>query len=166
MKINLLWISEEDENGVSGDTQELAPPEMDVEKVIEYPGFTTEVPPGYIEVSFLKLGECWMKLSISSIAIYSVVHITWDGSIPMSPLKTWPALAFGCALFSCQFTCAIPLITADSMVWLKTVWILIRWLHQKLADLDLQCIQNRIYQCLEGKEFSKRYWHSVLIRSN
>ena len=26
----------------------------------------------------------------------------------------------------------------------KTVWILIRWLRQKPADLDLQCFQKRI----------------------
>ena len=46
---NLSYISEEVED--AGEMKEVAPPELDVEKVIEYPGFTTEVPPGYIDVS-------------------------------------------------------------------------------------------------------------------
>ena len=48
-------------------------------------------------------------------------------------------------LFSIQFSCTILLITVASMVSFKTTWILIRWLRQEPANLDLQCFHNRIY---------------------
>ena len=35
-----------------GELLEVAPPDVDVSKVIEYPGFTTEPPMGCIDVSF------------------------------------------------------------------------------------------------------------------
>ena len=38
----------------------------------------------------------------------------------------------------------------------KTVWILIRWLHQKPADLDPQCFQKRINLGLSGQELTKK----------
>ena len=37
----------------NGETLEVAPLDVDVSKVIEYPGFTTEPPLGSIDVSFL-----------------------------------------------------------------------------------------------------------------
>ena len=45
-------------------------------------------------------------------------------------------------LFTSQFSCTIPLrmLTVDSVVWLKTLLILIRWLLQKPSDLDLQIL--------------------------
>ena len=44
------------------------------------------------------------------------------------------------------------------MVWLKKVWILISWLHQKPADLDLHFFYKN------GMAFWKIYAHSSLIR--
>ena len=40
-------------------------------------------------------------------------------------------------------TCSFPVSMYFQSEW-KTVWILIIWLHQKPADLDLQCFQKRI----------------------
>ena len=47
----------------------------------------------------------------------------------------------------------------DSEASCKTVQILIRWLHQKPADLDLHCFQNRIYPgtAEQGLSFSCFY---------
>ena len=47
----------------------------------------------------------------------------------------------------------------------KTVWILIRWLHQKSADLDLQCFLNRIKlgSALQGLSFSVSLTHCMLF---
>ena len=47
-----IFPEEGDEESENGQTQEIAPPEMDVSKVIEYPGFTIEPPLGCIDVSF------------------------------------------------------------------------------------------------------------------
>ena len=44
-------------------------------------------------------------------------------------------------LLNCSFSVRMYFISDSE--W-KTVWILIRWLHQKPADLDLQCFQKRI----------------------
>ena len=41
-------------------------------------------------------------------------------------------------------TCSPPVISMHFKLKYKTVWILIRWLLQKPADLDLQCFQKRI----------------------
>ena len=41
-------------------------------------------------------------------------------------------------------TCSIPDISMYFLSEMKTVWILIRWLHQKPSDLDLHCFQNKI----------------------
>ena len=38
----------------------------------------------------------------------------------------------------------------------KTVWILISWLHEKPADLELQCFQKRIHQGPAGQGFSQQ----------
>ena len=35
---------------------------------------------------------------------------------------------------------------------MKTVWILISWLHQKPADLDLQCFQKQMNLGSAGQE--------------
>ena len=40
--------------------------------------------------------------------------------------------------------CCIPFISLYLQSEWKTLWILIRWLSQKLADVDPQCFQNRI----------------------
>ena len=48
----------------------------------------------------------------------------------------------------------------------KTVWILIRWLHEKPADLDLQYFQNRINLGSAGQGSSMYFqseWKTVLI---
>ena len=41
----------------------------------------------------------------------------------------------------------------------EKVWILISWLHQKPADLDLHCFQKSI-------KFLKKFIHSALIEWN
>ena len=38
----------------------------------------------------------------------------------------------------------------NSKEGIENMWILIRWLNQKQADLDLQCFQNRIYPASAG----------------
>ena len=43
-----------------------------------------------------------------------------------------------------SFNCSIPVINMSLQAEWKTVWILIRWLHEKPADLNLQCFQKRI----------------------
>ena len=46
-------------------------------------------------------------------------------------------------------------------MWMKKVWILISWLHQKLADLNQHCFQERI------KNFvTNNYAHNALIIFN
>ena len=44
----------------------------------------------------------------------------------------------------------------------KTVWILIRWLRQKQAGMDLQCFQKRIHPDSEGQglvNYQCKVWH-------
>ena len=41
------------------------------------------------------------------------------------------------------FTCSISDISLYLQAEWKTVWILIRWLRQKPADLDLQCFEKK-----------------------
>ena len=43
-----------------------------------------------------------------------------------------------------EITCSIPLVSMYFQLEWKTVWILIRWLHQKPADPDLHHFQKRI----------------------
>ena len=43
----------------------------------------------------------------------------------------------------------------------KTVWILIRWLHQKPSDQNLQCFQKRINLCSAGEGLN--YFCLVLL---
>ena len=38
-------------------------------------------------------------------------------------------------------TCSIPVVSMYFQSESKTVWVLIRWLHEKPADLDLHCFQ-------------------------
>ena len=52
-------------------------------------------------------------------------------------------------------TCSIPVTSMNFRSERKTVWILIRWLHQKPADLDLQCFHKGINLSLAGQEFIK-----------
>ena len=40
-------------------------------------------------------------------------------------------------------TCSIPGVSMHFQSEGKTVWILIRWLRQKSADLDLQCFHKK-----------------------
>ena len=42
-------------------------------------------------------------------------------------------------------TCMTQVISIYLQAVWKTVWFLIRWLHQKPADLDLHCFLKRIY---------------------
>ena len=47
----------------------------------------------------------------------------------------------------------------------KTVWILIRWLHQKPADLDLQCFKKNthIKPGSVGQGFSYEPEYEILV---
>ena len=54
-------------------------------------------------------------------------------------------------LFSKQFSCVISINILDSEAACKTVQILVRWLCQKPADLDLHCFLKRIYRESTGQ---------------
>ena len=43
------------------------------------------------------------------------------------------------------------------------MWILIKWLRQKSADLDLHCFQNRINQSSAAQGFIKMYKTGYLL---
>lgn len=50
MSVFVLFV-EEGEGSEAGETMESAAPEVDIDKVIEYPGFTIEMPPDCMDVS-------------------------------------------------------------------------------------------------------------------
>ena len=49
---------------------------------------------------------------------------------------------------------SIPFISMYLQAEWKTVWILIRWLCQKPAELDLQCLYKMIYPSSAGQELT------------
>ena len=51
-------------------------------------------------------------------------------------------------------TCRISVVRLYFQSEWKIVWILIRWLHQNPADLDLECFQNRINWALTRESLS------------
>ena len=56
-----------------------------------------------------------------------------------------------------QFSCIISIKTADTEVSWKTVWVLIRWLRQKPADLNLHCFPKKKYLGLAGQVLILNY---------
>ena len=107
------------------------------------------------------------RLSISSQALY---HWATALQITYCNITSLKVCAWGCMVYyTFQYiswtdwthvrlnilcTTLLPVVSMHSQSEWKTVWILIRWLHQKPADLDLQCFQKRINPGSGGQELN------------